>query len=265
MCFLTKVLTARFSIESGFFFEKMKQQFELYKKEDFQVWKTLFNRQKKNLEDKACDEYMVALRRMEEVLHPHSPPEFAKINTWFQGSTGWSIVCVPGLIPVEEFFQLLAQKKFCSSTWLRKMSELDYLEEPDMFHDIFGHVPLLSDPIFSDFAQEFGKLGCTVLHNPERIIMLQRLYWFTIEFGLIRQNGLKIYGAGIASSFGEAQSSISGNVPVQDFDIEQVMNTEFRTDVMQSHYVVIESFEQLFESLLNVTKEWSRFKYRQPL
>lgn len=240
----------------------MKQQFELYGKEDFLVWRTLFERQKENLEDKACDEYMLALDRMSEVLNADAPPEFRKINEWFKYSTGWSINCVPGLIPVEEFFQLLAKKKFCSSTWLRKMNQLDYLEEPDMFHDIFGHVPLLSDPVFSDFAQEFGKLGCTVLNNPRRILMLQRLYWFTIEFGLIEQNGLKIYGAGIASSFGEAKSSISGKVPVQVFDIEEVMRTEFRTDVMQSHYVVIESFEQLFSSLLDVTKKWSSSKQK---
>ncbi len=236
----------------------MKQDFDKYRDEDFLVWRTLFERQKQNLEDKACDEYMLALDRMQSVLHPNAPPNFEEINNWFKQSTGWEIHCVPGLIPVEEFFQLLAQKKFCSSTWLRRMEQLDYLEEPDMFHDIFGHVPLLSDPVFSDFAQEFGKLGCTVLNDPERIVMLQRLYWFTIEFGLIQQYGLKIYGAGIASSFGEANSSISGEIPTVPFDIDVVMQTKFRTDVMQSQYVVIESFEQLFESLLKVTNQWKK-------
>lgn len=236
----------------------MIQEFDNYTKEDFQVWKTLFERQEVNLQDKACDEYMLALQRMKPVLHQNAPPNFNEINTWFQESTLWEIHCVPGLIPVEDFFQLLAKKKFCSSTWLRSMEQLDYLEEPDMFHDIFGHVPLLSDPIFSEFAQEFGRLGCTVLNDPKRVLMLQRLYWFTIEFGLINQNGLKIYGAGIASSFGEANSIISGAAPIVEFDIEKVMQTKFRTDVMQSQYVVIESFERLFESLLQVTKNWSK-------
>jgi phenylalanine-4-hydroxylase len=138
------------------------------------------------------------------------------------------------------------------------MSQLDYLEEPDMFHDIFGHVPLLSDPVFSEFAQEFGKLGSSFVGDPHRVLMLQRLYWFTIEFGLINQNGLKIYGAGIASSYGEAISSISGAVPVVNFDIEKVMQTEFITDVMQSQYVVIESFEQLFDSILRITEKWNK-------
>lgn len=238
----------------------MKQEFDKYKDEDFLVWKTLFNRQKVNLVDKACDEYMLALERMQPILHPNAPPNFEEINCWFQGSTGWEIHCVPGLIPVEDFFQLLKEKKFCSSTWLRSMDQLDYLEEPDMFHDIFGHVPLLSDPIFSEFANEFGKLGCTVLNDPERVIMLQRLYWFTIEFGLVNQGGLKIYGAGIASSFGESTSSISGEIPTVSFDMERVMQTAFRTDVMQSEYVVIESFEQLFESILEVTKNWKEYK-----
>lgn len=236
----------------------MIQEFDNYTQEDFLVWRTLFERQEANLQDKACDEYLLALQRLKPVLNENAPPNFRAINKWFKESTLWEIQCVPGLIPVEDFFQLLAKKKFCSSTWLRSMKQLDYLEEPDMFHDIFGHVPLLSDPIFSDFAQEFGKLGCTVLNEPNRVLMLQRLYWFTIEFGLINQNGLKIYGAGIASSFGEANSSISGAVPIVEFDIEKVMQTEFRTDVMQSQYVVIESFERLFESLLQVTKKWSK-------
>ncbi len=236
----------------------MKQVFSNYNQGDFDVWRTLFERQEANLQDKACDEYMLALNRMRPVLNADAPPNFDEINAWFEGSTGWELQCVPGLIPVEDFFQLLAKKKFCSSTWLRTMEQLDYLEEPDMFHDIFGHVPLLADPIFSDFAQEFGKLGCTVLNDPERVIMLQRLYWFTIEFGLIEQRGLKIYGAGIASSFGESNSSISGVIPTVEFDMEEVMQTEFRTDVMQSKYIVIESFEQLFESLLKVTQHWKK-------
>lgn len=235
----------------------MKQQFENYTAEDLDVWNRLFTRQKANLEDKACDEYMLALERMKPVLNADNLPRFEDINQWFTGGTGWQIQCVPGLIPVEEFFVLLAEKKFCSSTWLRSLAQLDYLEEPDMFHDIFGHIPLLSDPIFSEFAKEFGRLGCSFSHDQERVIMLQRIYWFTIEFGLIRQQGMKIYGAGIISSFGESNLSVSGTVPLEAFDMERVMQTPFHTDQLQTHYVVIDSFEQLFDAILQLTKNWT--------
>lgn len=241
------------------FFLIMKQHFNNYTAEDLDVWKRLFERQQANLQTKACDEYILSLERMKSVLNADNLPNFDAINEWFVGGTGWSIHCVPGLIPVEEFFELLADRKFCSSTWLRPLSQLDYLEEPDMFHDIFGHIPLLSDPIFSEFAREFGKLGRSFSHDPERVRMLQRIYWFTIEFGLIRQEGLKIYGAGIISSFGESNLSVSGSVPVEDFDIERVMSTPFHTDQLQTHYVVIESFEQLFDAILTLTKNWSTY------
>lgn len=240
------------------FFLIMRQEFDKYKQEDFEVWKRLFERQSENLTTKACDAYLVALQRMQPVLNADNVPNFNAINDWFKGSTGWQIECVPGLIPVEDFFQLLARKHFCSSTWLRSMQQLDYLEEPDMFHDIFGHVPLLSDPVFSDFAQEFGKLGRSVINQPEKVLMLQRIYWFTIEFGLIEQNGSKIYGAGIASSFGESNLSVSGSVPTEDFDVERVMNTSFHTDQLQTHYVKIQSSEELFEAIVRLTHKWKQ-------
>lgn len=222
-----------------------------YTATDEWVWKTLFTRQAAQLEKFACNEYLICLKKMYPVLNPNSIPDFEKINQWFETETGWKIEVVPGLIPVDDFFELLSQKRFCSSTWLRKPEELDYLEEPDMFHDIFGHIPLLANPIFSDFAETFGKLGVKLKGNEAAAIALQRLYWFTIEFGLIKQNNhLKIYGAGIISSFGETSRSIS---PIQVkhtiFDIRNVLNKTFRTDVMQEEYVVIESLEQLTLSI----------------
>lgn len=235
----------------------MKQQFEKYTKEDFLVWKTLFERQEKNLQDKACKEYLEALENMKDVLNANSIAKFSDLNHWFESRTGWEIYCVPGLIPVGEFFDLLSQKKFCSSTWLRSMDQLDYLEEPDMFHDTFGHIPLLSNPVFSDFAHEFGKLGKSLAHDEEKVLMLQRLYWFTIEFGLIEQNGLKIYGAGIASSFGESISSLAKGNEKLKFEMDEVLNQVFKTDEIQNTYFVIESFESLFESILVLTQKWS--------
>lgn len=235
----------------------MKQQFEKYTKEDFLVWKTLFERQVVNLKDKACDEYLQALDDMGEVLNADSIARFTELNQWFKSRTGWEIYCVPGLIPVDEFFDLLSRKKFCSSTWLRTMDQLDYLEEPDMFHDTFGHIPLLSNPVFSNFAHEFGKLGKSLAHDEEKVLMLQRLYWFTIEFGLIKQDGLKIYGAGIASSFGESISSLESHNEKREFEMDEVLNKMFKTDEIQNTYFVIDSFESLFKSILILTKKWS--------
>ncbi|MFT6244319.1 MAG: phenylalanine-4-hydroxylase [Salibacteraceae bacterium] len=234
----------------------MKQEFSEYKDEDFLVWKTLFERQQINLSDKACSDYLLALGNMSDVLNANSIPKFTELNEWFQSTTGWEIVRVPGLIPVDEFFNFLAQKKFCSSTWLRTMEQLDYLEEPDMFHDIYGHTPLLSNEVFSDFAHEFGKLGKSFIGNEEKLIMLQRLYWFTIEFGLIEQSGLKIYGAGIASSYGESISSLQGGTEKIVFDVDTIINQPFKNDEVQSKYFVIDSFEQLFDSVVQLTKNW---------
>ncbi|NRA10961.1 MAG: phenylalanine 4-monooxygenase [Crocinitomicaceae bacterium] len=234
----------------------MKQEFSEYKDEDFLVWKTLFERQQVNLSDKACDEYITAVKEMNSVLNSNSIPKFTELNEWFQSSTGWEIVRVPGLIPVDEFFEFLAQKKFCSSTWLRTMEQLDYLEEPDMFHDIYGHIPLLSNQVFSDFAFEFGKLGKSFIDDDEKLIMLQRLYWFTIEFGLIEQNGLKVYGAGIASSFGESISSLQAGTEKFPFDLEAIINQFFKNDEVQSKYFVINDFDELFDSIIELTNKW---------
>jgi len=206
----------------------MEQHFNNYTPEDFEVWKVLFERQRENLKTKVCKEYLNALNDMAEVLHPESIANFSEVNPWLENRTGWTIHTVPGLIPVDEFFQLLAEKKFCSSTWLRTKQQLDYLEEPDMFHDTFGHIPLLSNTVFSDFMHQFGKLGVSVIHSEEKLLMLQRLYWFTIEFGLIKQNDLKIYGAGIVSSFGESNLALEDGVEKISFDIEQVYSRAFK-------------------------------------
>jgi len=225
----------------------MKQQYNLYKEEDQLVWKTLFERQTDNLKSKSCSEYLDCLKIMEDVLNEEQIPDFNKMNAKLTDLTGWSIEVVPGLIPVEDFFQLLAQRKFSASTWVRKMHQLDYLEEPDMFHDIFGHTPLLADLKFAQFMKDFGDLGVEFIDDEEIVIQLQRLYWFTIEFGLIEQNGRKVYGAGICSSFGETNHSLSNNVEVVPFNLDKVIHTEFRTDVVQTLYFELSSFDQLFE------------------
>lgn len=228
----------------------MEQHMDRYTIEDLMVWQRLFDRQEKNLQFKGSRHYLKALKKMNSVLNQNELPDFSKINSWFISRTGWKIEVVPGLIEVDEFFKLLAQKRFCSSTWLRSMENLDYLEEPDMFHDIFGHIPLLSNPVFSDFAHEFGKLGVKFAGNERAQVALQRLYWFTIEFGVIQEDDkTMVYGAGIISSFGETNRVIDENCSILKFDIDAVLNKIFRTDVMQEEYFLISSLEELYDGL----------------
>lgn len=227
----------------------MKQHYNNYNQEDFLVWKTLFERQVKNLEDKSCKTYLKCLQQLQDVLNPDEIPDFDKLNKVLYAKTGWSVVVVPGLIPVDEFFNLLANKQFCSSTWLRTMKQLDYLEEPDMFHDIFGHIPLFMDQGYADFAHQMGLLGQRFINDEQVLLELQRIYWFTIEFGLIEEQGLKLYGAGIMSSFGESNYVYSSAPELLDFDLEKVIETDFCNSEIQTKYFVIQSFEQLFTAV----------------
>ncbi|MGD1845140.1 MAG: phenylalanine-4-hydroxylase [Salibacteraceae bacterium] len=230
-------------------FFTMEQHFDRYTEEDRWVWNTLFTRQLENLQDKACSEYLSCLKAMEPVLHPHDLPNLKVLNAFLAMRTGWQIEIVPGLIPVEKFFALLSQRKFCSSTWVRSRQQLDYLEEPDMFHDIFGHIPLLLNEDYRRFMEWFGVLGCAATTS-ERVIALQRLYWFTIEFGVMQEEGeRKVYGAGLCSSFKEASRALQPEIPVVAYDRESVMQRPFRNDVVQETYVEIRSFRQMFESV----------------
>ncbi|WP_341902014.1 phenylalanine 4-monooxygenase [Fluviicola taffensis] len=235
----------------------MKQEFEKYTKEDGAVWSLLFKRQVKNLKQLACSDYLESLDYMKEVLNPTEIPNFEQINKWFKKSTGWEIYCVPGLIDVADFFDLLAEKKFPSSTWLRSKDKLDYLEEPDMFHDIFGHVPLLSNPVYSNFVHEFGKLGKKHKGNHQLVTELQRIYWFTIEFGLIFEKGKpRIFGAGIISSFHESISCLSSKeVTHLPFGLDSIIQTDFCTSELQQTYFVIDHLEQLETAVTSLSNK----------
>lgn len=229
----------------------MIQQYDQYSPENHEIWGLLFDRQEQNLQDKASAQYLESLNELKSVHHAQAIPEFRALSGKLWATTGWTIEVVKGLIPVDEFFELLSRRRFCSSTWIRRRDQLDYLEEPDMFHDIFGHIPLLTNPTYADFMQQFGALGVKFQHSPEAVVMLERLYWFTIEFGLIMEESIpKIYGAGIASSYGEAKQIFEPDaITVHPFDIDRIMLKPFRKDVMQTEYFAIESFQQLWESL----------------
>lgn len=214
------------------------------------VWQLLFERQMQKLPSIASIAYLEGIEKAGFVAE-HIPDFEFETNPRLQQLTGWSVVGVEGLVPIKEFFELLADKKFPASTWLRNIEQLDYLEEPDMFHDTFGHVPLLTNQNFCNFLAEFSKISLKYINDEYAVKLLQKLYWFTVEFGLIREdNQLKIYGGGIISSSGESTYSLYSGVPERvPYCIEEILNTEVKIDAFQKKYFVIDSYEQLFQSL----------------
>lgn len=220
------------------------QHLDLYSDEDQAVWRLLAERQTRLAERHACDEFV-------EGLHTlgigDTIPDFAAVNARLMPLTGWQVVGVPGLIPDAVFYDHLAHRRFPVTVWIRKRSELDYLVEPDLFHDFFGHVPLLSNPVFADYIQRYGQRA---MEAGAHIDLLARLYWYTVEFGLIRTDkGLKIYGAGILSSAREIEHAINGKgVEHLPFEAAKVMRRPYVIDRLQDTYFVLNDFRQLFEA-----------------
>jgi len=226
----------------------MRQIYDNYTKEDFDVWKILFDRQIEQFPTHASGAYRKGLQIAN--FETGSIPNFEETNQILQETTGWQLAVVPGIVPDYTFFELMANRRFPATTWLRKMKELDYLEEPDMFHDVFAHVPLLTNQHFVDFLEELSKIGLEYVGNDYAIQLLSRVYWFTVEFGLIHEDeGLRIYGAGILSSAGETQFSLSEEPPKHTFSIDHMLDTAYRKDVFQSEYFVTKSYEQLYNSI----------------
>ncbi len=229
----------------------MKQIYANYTEEDFNVWKLLFDRQMQNLPAASSNAFMEGLETIK--FGPDRIPEFEETNKLLYDATGWKLVVVPGIVPDYTFFELMSQRHFPATTWLRKMKELDYLEEPDMFHDVFAHVPLLTNQAFVDFLEELSKIGLQYHDDPYAIDILSRVYWYTVEFGLIREaEGTRIYGAGILSSAGETKFCLSDEPPHYDFDVKTIAETGYSKNVFQDKYFVIKSYEQLYQSIPEV-------------
>jgi phenylalanine-4-hydroxylase len=210
------------------------------------VWRTLYERQSALLAGRACDEFLAGMRALP--IGANTIPDFRQLSDVLADHTGWRIVAVPGLVPDEVFFEHLANRRFPAGRFIRKPQELDYLEAPDVFHDVFGHVPMLVNPVIADFIQAYGTGGL----RARRLGMLEqlaRVYWFTIEFGLVRQRGeLRIYGSGIVSSFGETRFALGDDSPHRiEFDLPRVMRTRYRIDDFQQTYFVIDSLGALLE------------------
>lgn len=232
----------------------LQQIYSNYTAEDFEVWEFLFNRQMPALQKVASQEYLDGVANIQ--FTASAIPDIEKTNQLLAQQTGWQLVVVPGIIKEPDFFNLLSQKKFPATTWLRKKESLDYLPEPDMFHDVFGHVPLLTNYHFTEFFQTIGSLGVAHLQNENVVAMLGRLYWFTIEFGLIQTaNDLKIYGAGIISSYSETGFSLSSQPKHLPYNAAVIMNTPYENDHIQDTYYVIDSFEQLYHSIETIKQE----------
>ena len=227
----------------------IEQPWDDYGDEDHATWATLYARQREVLKGRACDEFIAAQDAMG--MTPDRIPKFAELNEVLSKATGWTLIGVEGLLPELDFFDHLANRRFPVTWWIRRPDQIDYIEEPDLFHDLFGHVPLLMIPVFADYMEAYGRggvkahaIGADALQN------LTRLYWYTVEFGLIRQkDGLRIYGSGIVSSKGESIHCLESDAPNRiGFDLERIMRTRYRIDTYQKTYFVIDSFEQLMDA-----------------
>ena len=226
----------------------MKQIYENYTAEDQEVWKLLFERQWSNINKVATTEFVQGMPKIK--FSAEAIPNFEETNKYLKELTGWQVAAVPGIVDDDKFFELLANKIFPATTWLRTKEQLDYLEEPDMFHDVFGHIALLTNQPFVDFLQGLAKIGLKHIDDDWAIHLLSRIYWFTVEFGLIREEGeVKIYGAGIISSPGETKFSLSEEPEHFAYDVEAILDSSYRKDTFQSKYFIIEDYEQLYGSL----------------
>jgi phenylalanine-4-hydroxylase len=222
------------------------QQWTSYTPQEHDRWNRLFARQAKLLPGRACDAFLAAKQKLE--LSRDGIPDFVELSARLSVFTGWRVVPVAGLIPDDAFFDHLANRRFPAGAFIRPEHELDYLSEPDVFHDVFGHVPLLADPVYAEFLEAYGKGGQRALRRGQ-LHHLARLYWYTVEFGLISTSqGLRIFGAGILSSPGETVFAVEDSSPNRiAFDLERVMRTKYIISDYQQTYFVVESFEQLLQ------------------
>ena len=225
------------------------QEWARYTPAEHALWDRLFARQAEQLAGRAVPAFLNGL----DVLHLSKPgiPDFAELSERLTSLTGWQVVAVPGLVPDEVFFEHLSKRRFVAGRFIRRPDQIDYLQEPDVFHDLFGHVPLLADPVFADYLQAYGEGGLRAVRLGA-IERLARLYWHTVEFGLIDEGeGLRIYGSGIVSSHGESAYALESREPARiAFDMKRVMRTRYKIDDYQAAYFVIDSFEGLLRLTL---------------
>ncbi|MHC2991319.1 phenylalanine-4-hydroxylase [Pontibacter sp. HJ8] len=241
----------------------LTQNYSSYTTENHKVWTILFDRQIQNLPGKAIPEFLEGLGKVG--FNREHIPDFAEINRKLKPLTGFEVVAAPGIVDDALFFQLIANKQFPATVWVRTMAQLDYLEEPDMFHDVFGHVPLLTIPVYCEFLAKLSEMALGHLDRPDIIDRLTRIYWYTIEFGLFRQPGQKaqIYGAGILSSVGESNLSVSEESVKYPFDVQHILNSSYIKETFQSQYFCISSFEELLQSLPAIEEALAKLRQQE--
>ena len=224
----------------------IEQDWAAYTPEQHAVWAELVQQRMPQLQDHACAAY---LRGFEQIgLSKDKLPELAAVSARLSPRTGWQSIPVSGFLPADAFFEMLATRKFPTTTWLRSRESMGYTPEPDIFHDVFGHVPMHAHPVFAEFLQHYGQV-CARLTDPMALDRMGRLFWFTVEFGLIREaGGVKVYGSGLISSHGECSRVLAGGCEVRDFNLDAVFAQEFQTSTMQPVLFAVESFEQIYEA-----------------
>jgi phenylalanine-4-hydroxylase len=225
----------------------IEQDWNAYTPEQHAIWQELVGRRMPQLREHACEAYLDGFGQIG--LRADNLPNLKDVSARLAPRTGWSSTPVSGFLPADAFFEMLAARMFPTTTWLRSRESMDYTPEPDIFHDVFGHVPMHAHPVFADFLEHYGKVCASVIDRPGALERLGRLFWFTVEFGLIREKGeIKVYGSGLISSHGECTRVLAGGCEVRDFDVDAVMNQEMQTSEMQPVLFAVESFEQIYEA-----------------
>ncbi len=225
----------------------IQQDYAAYTPEQHAVWQELVSRRMPQLREHACQEYLDGFAQIG--LRADSIPNLAEVNQRLEPLTGWNATPVSGFLPPDAFFEMLAARRFPTTTWLRSRESMEYTPEPDIFHDVLGHVPMHAHPVFADFLQHYGKVCATIMGDKDKLERMGRLFWFTVEFGVIRQNGgIKLYGSGLISSHGESTYVIKGGPEIRDFNLEQVLEQQFKVSEMQKVLYAVESFDQIYEA-----------------
>lgn len=226
----------------------IEQDWAAYTPEQHAIWKELVTRRMPQLEEHACSAYLEGFELIG--LQEDQLPQLKKVSARLQPRTGWNSTAVSGFLPADAFFEMLAARKFPTTTWIRSRDAMEYTPEPDIFHDVFGHVPMHAHPVFADFLEQYGKV-CAGLKSAEALERMGRLFWFTVEFGVIHEAGkIKVYGSGLISSHGECTHVVErgAGLEIREFDLEQVLETAVDVSKMQPVLYAIESFEQIYEA-----------------